>query len=84
MSVNYLSLQSKAFLPISNCDECKPGAQSYLRSDTLVLSHASLDSYKYQYRSNRIFLEYAHLLYTDCYLHPEEYTMVLTSCDRAQ
>jgi len=33
---------------------------------------------------NRIFLEYAHLLYTDCYLRPEEYTMVLTSCDRAQ
>ena len=63
---------------------CKPGAQSYSRSDTLVLSHASLDSYKYQYRSYRIFLEYAHLLYPACYLHPEEYTMVLTSCDRAQ
>jgi len=43
-------------------------------------------SYKYQYhcRSDRIFLPYAHLLYTDCYLHPEEFTMVLTSCDLAQ
>ena len=63
---------------------CKPGTQSYPHSDTLVLSHASLDSYKYRYRSDRIFIEYAHLVYTDSYLHPEEYTMVLTSCDRAQ
>jgi len=33
----------------------------------LVLSHASSDSYKYQYRSDRIFLPYAHLLYIVCY-----------------
>jgi len=63
---------------------CKPGAQSYLCSDTLVISHASLDLYKYQYRSDRIFLEYAHLLYSNCYLHPKEYTMVSTSCNRTQ
>ena len=51
---------------------CKPGGQSYSRSDNLVLSHDLSDSYKYQHRTDRMFIEYAHPLYSYFYLRPEE------------
>jgi len=57
---------------------CKPGGQSYSHSDNLVLSHDLSDSYEYQYCTDRMFLEYAHLLYNDCYLRPEEYPQAAT------
>ena len=39
---------------------------------------------KYQYRSDHIFPENAHLLYIHYHLYPEECTMLLTSYDHVQ